>query len=338
MHAKNLTVLGLCAVFLLAGCAATPPPSVNRTVGNCWTTNDTVNLRHIDGGAESPIDCSSSLATSYTYFVGTVKGAPAKSYLSEGILAATTMNDLPDSVNHQTSGECEESLTKLFTGMNVLALRGLRIVTDTAFPSATQWNDGERWFSCEVSLRQLGSALTKPTWEALPFPITKLVADVAESPQKYRLCVETVSNGVPPTSDQGVVTTCAAARWALRPADLGVKYGEIFPGSVTVKSLATAKCAASNVGALSIITPLVSKFDWEASQPSVACWVSTTANPVATPTPAPTPSPSPSLRRVIPVVPAPVESVPVESDPVVVPEFSPPPTAPASLPTPETTP
>ena len=336
MHAVKMTALGLCGILLFSGCAATPLAVENRSVGQCWQSDETSQSGQMNVPAGNPMDCSSASSTAYTFFVGGIAGAPANGYLSDGFLVATTISALPERLQRQTSDECGANLQKLFSGQSVLSLGQLRVVSAVTFPSVAQWNNGERWFSCELSLRELGSSLTKPTWQTLPSPISLLISAVAATPENYRLCVETSRNSVDPESSAGVLSSCNGARWAVRPLSLGVTYGQIYPGAAKASSLAAMKCEAANRGALKVIASTVSNFDWQAPEPWVACWVSSKADTVATPTPEPaTPSPSPSSRRVIPVVPT-----PVESDPVVVPEFSPPPTnspvptAPLSSPTP----
>lgn len=306
MHAVKMTALGLCGILLFSGCVATPLALENRSVGQCWQSDETSQSGQMNVPADNPMDCSSASSTAYTFFVGVIADAPANSYLSDGFLAATTISALPERLRRQTSDECGANLLTLFSGQSVLSLGQLRVVSAVTFPSVAQWNGGERWFSCELGLRELGSSLTKPTWQTLPSPISSLISAVAAAPENYRLCVETSRNSVSPETSAGVLSSCAGARWAIRPVSLGVTYGQIYPGAAQAKSLASVKCEASNRGALAVIASAVSIFDWEAPEPWVACWVSSKGDTVATPTPEPaTPTPSPSSRRVVPVVPAP---------------------------------
>jgi hypothetical protein len=237
--------------------------------------------------------------------------------LSRGFLEASTIAELPDRMIRQVTDECEAALEELFEGMNVLALRQLRLVTGVTFPSVEQWNEGERWFSCEASLRKWGSPLAQPEWQSLPSPLSKLADDVAARPMEYRLCVETPLNSILPMAAQGVVADCTTARWALKPVSLGVTFGEIYPGAVKAKALASERCRATNTGALAVSTPLVTKFEWQTPHASAMCWVSITPDPVASPTPTPEPeTPTPAPRRIVPVEPeVPTEpEVPVETE------------------------
>jgi hypothetical protein len=298
---------------------------VNREVGNCWQAS-TTNRDQLHGENQRSVACDAS-ATAYTYAMGIIAGAPAKRYLSKGFLNAATMSELPERILRQVTDECEAGLGTFFGKMTVLQIRQLRVATAVTLPTRNQWTDGARWFSCEVSLREVGSSLATPVWQELPSPISKFGAEMAAHPKEYRLCVDTARNSILPTGTQGVVADCATARWALQPVSLGLTYGEIYPGDAKAKTLATQRCQAANSGALAVVTPSISARDWQAPEASVGCWVSVMPDPVATPTSTPepvTPSPAPSTRRVVPVpvepeVPidpeVPVDPVPV--DPVV---------------------
>lgn len=277
MRLWGLLLTPLLASSTLVGCTSTSVPLSSRSVGDCWEISaGTAHEEFLNSGSPA-IKCGQD-AQAVTYFVGEIAGASEDGYLSDQFLSAESTSALPESMNQEIINSCQESLNDLVSFGSLKQLRESRIVWDFTLPSRDEWKSGDRWFSCETSILELGSNLMDPVWAPLTLgldTVTKLASDK----NSLSLCFDTAVNSLLPTSTAGVVSSCTDARWHLAHLPLDNGYGEFYPGVPEASAIAEESCRARYTNAKRTFTAPLLEADWNAPSPTIACWYSLKDDP-----------------------------------------------------------
>jgi hypothetical protein len=310
-----LPILAVLLASFLAGCAPETPPLASRGVGACWNSDTAVLETGWRSKESSPVSCTSPSST-MTYFVGNIANAEAGSYISDGVLNAEKFTVLPPSLQSDIYSTCQKEVSNFLGGVTARDIRNLRITWIPTLPSRQQWQNGERWFSCEVGLLRLGSSVAANSLEVAPTGIADALKDAQKSPQNYARCVNTDSNSTLPESPAGVYSNCSNARWSLRQVALDRSSSQFYPGEQAAMKLAAQKCGASFSSAVAVTAASTSSLSWGAPDATLGCWISTTSD-VPTSTSTPTPSAARAPRSAPIAVPAAPGEIPTPADPSV---------------------
>ena len=274
IFATSLLVLGF-----LTACTPATTQVAARSVGDCWGISAGAAQDVFLDEGQAPVNCDEN-ALSATYFVGQVQDAPDGGYLSDLYLEAKTLSDLPDTMHQDLINECQQQLTKQLSFESLAQLRQTRIVWDFTLPNHDEWNKGQRWFSCEMSLLEKGSLLVEPVWAGLPNGVDT-VKEMTKNPSVLMLCFDTATNAQLPSSRLGIVASCDEARWKLQPIALDNGYGEFYPGTKQATLIANSLCEAKYPTALKTYAQPLLEQDWNSIQPTIQCWYSTKADPTS---------------------------------------------------------